>query len=870
MRLLNVDTFRFKEFHREIDVPQYVVASHRWLVGMEAMIDDIEHRKNTDTKGYEKVEGFAKYVREHISGVDWLWIDTCCITQHSVKEVDEAVRSMFRWYEKALICLAYMADVVDPRDKHQFEASQWHHRGWTLQELLAPPVVIFLSLEWKVIGNKISKEWTNNHKTCDIVLGLSLVPSIAAVTRIPECVMYDYKQSKKLTVEERLAWTIGRETTKGEDMYYSLLGIFGIDMRLSYGEGRADARARLLRKIAKSAQCSHQVPHDRPVQQPWLTPRRANDRYTGYTHILDYLEVSIMLPDDDRPDRRQIIVVLSGMGGVGKSETVLQFINKCRKGLRERLWAVLWVDCSSEMATKSDLKRISSIFEWGLADEELVDGVRDRLASSSAPSILVLDNCDDASMNYNRYIPDSEYTTVILTTRLSDARHYASRALQSKNSRNFVCMHGLDHDSAVNLMLDLSGTEFTDLRANEASRIVKALDFNPLSIKVAGSLVESAVYTLTAYASALETKLWPKNRLDTESELTEYKKIRATFEVSAQVLAESSDASARNALALLDILAFMNHRGVTEDIFVRAWQYEETILARFKDQRGDVLSWYRDHDEDMDGNKHINVLSPWHVANCRLFLDSFPLHTRIHAFRTARTQLARLSLITLDAKTGSISMHLLIYAWAKQRMPQPYKAWLTAACALALSAERCVDWQPFLPQLEPHIVANFASFTSSELGREASGIRPRQLCRTLYNHATQLIQVKSSQQIDLCEQLVRQTQALSIDKTNEEEVTEAQCLLAVAYRRRGRVEEALRLLEQVVKSRATLGEDHPRRLAAQQGLAGAYLDHGQVTQAIELLEHVVRVKTRSLPVNNPSRLSSQHILARAYCADSSM
>ena len=88
-----------------------------------------------ETKGYQKVEGFAKYVRNHITHVEWLWVDTCCIAQYSTREVDEAVRSMFRWYANAKTCLAYLADVVDPHNKQECGASQWHRHRWTLQEL---------------------------------------------------------------------------------------------------------------------------------------------------------------------------------------------------------------------------------------------------------------------------------------------------------------------------------------------------------------------------------------------------------------------------------------------------------------------------------------------------------------------------------------------------------------------------------------------------------------------------------------------------------------------------------------------------------------------------------------------------------------
>ncbi|KAK4227164.1 HET-domain-containing protein [Podospora fimiseda] len=75
-------------------------------------------------------------------GLDYVWVDTCCIDKTSSAELLEAINSMFRWYEKAEICYTYLSDVTpqsswnanDPGP--EFSSSRWFTRGWTLQELL--------------------------------------------------------------------------------------------------------------------------------------------------------------------------------------------------------------------------------------------------------------------------------------------------------------------------------------------------------------------------------------------------------------------------------------------------------------------------------------------------------------------------------------------------------------------------------------------------------------------------------------------------------------------------------------------------------------------------------------------------------------
>ncbi|POS68635.1 hypothetical protein DHEL01_v212971 [Diaporthe helianthi] len=51
---------------------------------------------------------------------------------------------MFRWYEKASVCFAYLSDVSSPdsaeENGSEFRASKWFTRGWTLQEAAHPTV----------------------------------------------------------------------------------------------------------------------------------------------------------------------------------------------------------------------------------------------------------------------------------------------------------------------------------------------------------------------------------------------------------------------------------------------------------------------------------------------------------------------------------------------------------------------------------------------------------------------------------------------------------------------------------------------------------------------------------------------------------
>jgi len=245
MRLLNVKSLEFTEFHNEKELPSYVAASHRWLYEGEATFQDVRDCRKTNSRGYQKVKAFAEFIRSKIPWVVWLWIDTCCINKDSAAELSEAINSMFRWYHSADLCLAYLADVETVQDKGGFEKSEWFGRGWTLQELLAPRTVVFLTGSWQLIGYK------GNPVSGDHWLSVApdLSMTIARTTAIPEQVLHDYETSHSLSVDDKLKWMAGRKTARPEDMSYALYGILGVTLGANYGEGYEGARQRLLSAI---------------------------------------------------------------------------------------------------------------------------------------------------------------------------------------------------------------------------------------------------------------------------------------------------------------------------------------------------------------------------------------------------------------------------------------------------------------------------------------------------------------------------------------------------------------------------------------------------------------------------------------------
>ena len=241
MRLLernNDGEFRLTNFNNHI--PKYAILSHTWGADTE----EVDFRDLIDSTGRSK-DGYHKirFCGEQASrdGLQYFWVDTCCIDKSNSTELAEAINSMFRWYHDAAKCYVYLSDVSIAKRKRgtslswesAFRASRWFTRGWTLQELLAPSSIEFFSQEGKRLGDKKTLE-----RQIHEITGIA----IAAIRGAP---------LSQFGVEERLLWAENRQTTREEDKAYSLLGIFDVYVPLIYGEGKDNALSRLKEEINK-------------------------------------------------------------------------------------------------------------------------------------------------------------------------------------------------------------------------------------------------------------------------------------------------------------------------------------------------------------------------------------------------------------------------------------------------------------------------------------------------------------------------------------------------------------------------------------------------------------------------------------------
>lgn len=240
MRLLHVSIFSLETFIDE-ECPPYAILSHTWgdqeitlqelqskemillLQSAKTFISDRAYFFNNQKygPGCLKIAGCALQAEK--DGFEYIWCDTCCIDKTNNTELSEAINSMYLWYRDRL-CYAYLADVPSAdreapgQRSSNLAESRWFTRGWTLQELIAPASIVFFDAGWHPIGTRSDNR--------DL---------IATRTGI-DCHVLDGEDPLKCSVASRMSWAAQRQTTRLEDLAYCLMGLFGVNMPLIYGE----------------------------------------------------------------------------------------------------------------------------------------------------------------------------------------------------------------------------------------------------------------------------------------------------------------------------------------------------------------------------------------------------------------------------------------------------------------------------------------------------------------------------------------------------------------------------------------------------------------------------------------------------------
>ena len=144
----------------------------------------------------------------------------------------------------------------------------------------------------------------------------------------------------------------------------------------------------------------------------WNVPHPRNPTFTGRKAILADLRKRFT-----KRNRVAIAQAVYGLGGMGKTQTAVEYAYR----YRGKYQSILWLDAESALSTKTGCSDIARRMNLPYSDEDLDQAVRALRGWLEAQTgwLLILDNADDPEM-LKRFLPDTENGHILITSRAQD------------------------------------------------------------------------------------------------------------------------------------------------------------------------------------------------------------------------------------------------------------------------------------------------------------------------------------------------------------------------------------------------------------------------------------------------------------------
>ncbi|KAN0067836.1 hypothetical protein V8E54_014083 [Elaphomyces granulatus] len=787
------------------------------------MIDGTGKRKT----GYDKIRFCGEQAGR--DGLEYFWIDTCCIDKSSSAELHEAINSMFRWYRDAAKCYVYLADVSRPSLdtgiklpwELSFRKSRWFTRGWTLQELVAPAIVEFFSEEGEQLGNKKSLE---RH--------------IHEVTGIPIKALQGSPLSD-FSVSERMLWTEKRETTRKEDKAYSLLGIFDvyIYMPLIYGEGRENAFRRLREEMDKISKGTKREDFSVAFS---LSNVSETEQFVAREEELAEIDRTL------RGDGSRRIVVLHGLGGIGKTQLTVAYT----KRHKDNYSAVFWLNIKDEDSLKQSFANTPKSNQYSRLRsvdikeniDEVIDAVKVWLSlPNNTRWLMIYDNYDNPKLTGNtdpaavdicKYLPESYQGSVIITTRSSAVKiGHRIRIRKLEDVRDSVKIlsnvsrrEGLE-DGILNAMLDPG-----------AVRLAKELDGLPLALARAGAYLDQTAISFSDYLRLYKAS-WAKLQT-TSPELRSYDRmLYSTWQLSFDQVKQRNELSAK----LLRLWAYFDNQDL--------W-FELLRHSNSKD-----LDWIRELTEDeLEFNGAVRVLSDHGLVEVDMssqeLIESrgYSIHGCVHSWT-----------VYVLNQEWDYDLAKLALKFVGSHVPEKESAkwWLTQRRLLPHAA-RCSH-----AVLNGMVIADGMEWELHELGLLYADQGKLDEAQKMYQRALQGVQGKLDDAEKMYQRALQgKEKAWGPDHTSTLDTVNN---LGILYKRQGKLDEAEKMYQRALQGyEKALGLGHTSTLDIVNNLGTLYVGQGKLDEAEKMFQRALQGYEKVWGPDHTSTLETVNNLGVLY------
>ncbi len=533
---------------------------------------------------------------------------------------------------------------------------------------------------------------------------------------------------------------------------------------------------------------------------PWNVPYPRNPFFTGREDTLKQLQAALISGGAVALVQPQAI---SGLGGIGKTQTAVEYAYR----YRERYKAVLWAKADSREALTSDFVAIAGLLDLpqkDAQDQNLAVAAVRRWLEGNTDWLLILDNADEPKL-VKDYLPLYPRSHIIMTSR--------GQVFDVLGITSPIELDKMQPDEAKQFFLKRTGRTGLDPAEIKAiEQVAQELDYLPLALEQAGAYITKIKCGFQHYLSSYRKR--GLELLEKTGAVTgKYpKSVATTWSLNFEQVAQTSVAAAD----LLCASAFLNPEKIPlELITLGAVQLGPALSAALANADADPLVL----DE---------VLEP----------------------------LTQYSLIRRDLESRQYDIHRLVQAVLKEGMDESTQRQWTErtvrAVHRAFPGVEFSEWE-LCERLLPHAEACSKLIDKWELEIPEGAL--------LLDVAG--LYLRERARFDEAESLAKR--ALAIWGPDDSRIAVSLNTLGLVYHAQGRYAEAEPLAKRALAiCEKTLGPDDPKVAISLNNLAELYQALGSYAEAEPLAKRALAICEKVLGPDDPILAASLSSLVLIY------
>ncbi len=539
---------------------------------------------------------------------------------------------------------------------------------------------------------------------------------------------------------------------------------------------------------------------DVPANQErlWNIPYARNPLFTGRENILTSLYDAL---------KTSKTAAISGLGGIGKTQTAVEYAFR----YRDNYDTILWVKAESLESINSDFVTIAHLLNLPEKQEQeqhlIIEAVK-RWFKNHDGWLLILDNADDLEM-VRSFIPTDGQGYILLTTRAQATRRIARRIEIEEMDVEEGALFLLRRATIIDSGSTLDAASIAD--QTTAKEISQAMDGLPLALDQAGAYIEETGYGLSDYLQLYKTRqaelLQRRGKLTTDHP----ESVGTTWSLAFEKVQQANPAAAD----LLRLCSFLD-----PDLI------QEEIITKGASELGSVLQPVAD--DPLKLNDAIGTLLSYSLVRRN------PDHTlSIHRL---------VQVVLKHSMNKSVQRR-----WAERTVRAVYQAFPE------IDYENWLQCQEYIPQV---LICNALIEQWDMTFPEAA---------QLLNYAGNYL--RDSAQYEQAEPLLQRALAIRERVLGADHPDTASSLIDLArlYKDQGKYEEAEPLFQRALEIRErVLGADHPDTATSLNSLALLYNFQGKYEEAESLFQRALEIRERVLGADDSETATSLNDLALHY------